>query len=390
MSRERRHTRHRTSRRPSRAGERHEVVTGPIAHGGHVVARLPAVEPVETGVVVFVRHALPGERVVVEITEGREGDSFLRGDAVEVLEASAHRVVAPCPYAGPDACGGCDFQHVEPAHQRELKAAVVTEQLSRLAKLDVEVEVEQVDPVLGWRSRMQYVDLPDGAHGLRKHRSHDVVEIDTCLIDAHPTGGRAASASERVETTHGEHTFAVDPDGFWQPHVSAPEVLVDAVLAALQPQPGESVADLYSGVGLFAAFLADAVGPDAEVTTVEGDQQAAAHAANNLGRESVAADVQEWLESEIVPDHVDLVVLDPPRTGAKRRVVEGVVQLSPRAVAYVACDPAALARDVAIFAEHGYRMTSLRAFDLFPMTSHVECVALLQKTGSDLLRSDAR
>ena len=172
------------------------MLAGPIAHGGHVVARAD-------GIVVFVRHALPGERVVVEITEGREGDSFLRGDAVEVLEASPHRVVAPCPYAGPNACGGCDFQHVEPAHQRELKAAVVVEQLSRLAKLDVELEVEEVEPLLGWRSRMQYVDLPDGGRGLRKHRSHEVVAIDTCLIDASP-GGRAASASERVETTHGD------------------------------------------------------------------------------------------------------------------------------------------------------------------------------------------
>jgi tRNA/tmRNA/rRNA uracil-C5-methylase (TrmA/RlmC/RlmD family) len=323
-------------------------------------------------VVVFVRHALPGERVVVEITEGREGDRFLRGDAVEVLEASPHRVPAPCPYAGPGACGGCDFQHVEPAHQRDLKTAVVREQLSRLAGLEVDVEVEPVEPVLGWRSRMQYVDLPGGARGLRKHRSHEVVAVERCLIDA----GLPPTEVEQVR----ERTFGVDPDGFWQPHVSAPEVLGEALLEALRPQPGESVVDLYSGVGLFAAFLADVVGPDAEVEAVEGDRRAAAHAADNLGRETVAADVLEWLESGLGPDHADLVVLDPPRTGAKRRVVEGIVRLSPRAVGYVACDPAALARDVAIFAEHGYALTGLRAFDLFPMTHHVESVALLERT----------
>jgi tRNA/tmRNA/rRNA uracil-C5-methylase (TrmA/RlmC/RlmD family) len=139
------------------------------------------------------------------------------------------------------------------------------------------------------------------------------------------------------------------------------------------------VVDLYAGVGLFAAYLSDVVGPDAEVTAVEGDRRAAAHAADNLDRETINADVQEWLESEIVPDHADLVVLDPPRTGAKRRVVEGIVRLSPRAIAYVACDPAALARDLAIFAEHGYQLGSLRAFDLFPMTHHVECVAVLER-----------
>jgi tRNA/tmRNA/rRNA uracil-C5-methylase (TrmA/RlmC/RlmD family) len=377
VSRERRRTRQRTSTRPSRAGERHEVVADGIAHGGHVVARLAVVEERGTsvskpGVVVFVRHALPGERVVVEITEGREGDRFLRGDAVEVLEASPHRVPAPCPYAGPGACGGCDFQHVEPTHQRDLKTAVVREQLSRLADLQVDVEVEPVEPVLGWRSRMQYVDLPGGARGLRKHRSHEVVAVELCLIDA----GLPPTSAEQVR----ERTFAVDPGGFWQPHVSAPEVLVDALLEALRPQAGESVVDLYSGVGLFAAFLADVVGPDAEVEAVEGDRRAAAHAADNLGRETVAADVLEWLESGVGPDHADLVVLDPPRTGAKRRVVEGIVRLSPRAVGYVACDPAALARDVAIFAEHDYALTGLRAFDLFPMTHHVECVALLERT----------
>ncbi len=365
----RHHARSRPDRRPSRAGERHEVLCGPVAHGGHVVARAD-------GVVVFVRHALPGERVLVEITEGREGDRFLRGDAIEVREASEHRVPAPCPYAGPSACGGCDFQHVEPAYQRELKTEVVREQLSRLAGIDSgpgsDVVVEEVEPSLAWRSRMQYVDLPGGRRGLHQHRSDEVVEIDTCLIDA----GAPSSASERVETAHGAHTFEIEPDGFWQPHVAAPRVLVETVLEMLAPASGESVVDLYAGVGLFATFLADAVGDEGLVTLVEGDRRAAAHAAENAGS-SVEADVQAWLESPEGQAAYDLVVLDPPRAGAKRRVVEGIVRQRPRAVAYVACDPAALARDVAIFAEHGYDLTALRAFDLFPMTQHVECVALL-------------
>jgi tRNA/tmRNA/rRNA uracil-C5-methylase (TrmA/RlmC/RlmD family) len=353
------------------------VVAGPIAHGGHVVARAD-------GVVVFVRHALPGERVVVEITEGREGDRFLRGDAVEVLEASPHRVVAPCAYAGPAACGGCDFQHVAPDHQRELKTAVVREQLSRLAGLDLDVVVEQVPPDLGWRNRMQYVDLPHGTlsgRGLRKHRSHEVVEVDRCLIahdDAIDAGAGHTTIVEHVDTARGAHDFAVASDGFWQPHVAAPQVLVDCVLDFLTPVRGESVVDLYAGVGLFAAFLADAVGDEGPVTAVEGDRVAAAHAAENAGM-SVEADVQRWLERPDVEERADLVVLDPPRTGAKRRVVEGIVGLGPRAVAYVACDPAALARDVASFAELGYTLTRLRAFDLFPMTHHVECVALLER-----------
>ncbi|GGF32821.1 hypothetical protein GCM10011519_02830 [Marmoricola endophyticus] len=340
------------------------MVCGPVAHGGHVVARA------EDGVVLFVRHALPDERVVALVTEGSEGDRFLRADAVQVLDGSVHRVPPPCPYAGPDACGGCDFQHADPAYQRELKTTVVREQLQRLAGLESEVVVEEVDPLLGWRTRMQYVDVPGGGQGLHKHRSHDVVEVETCLIDA----GLPASGHEQV----GPHVFAVEPDGFWQPHVAAPQVLVDTVREMARPQPGESALDLYAGVGLFGAFLADDVGPAGWVTGVEGDAAASAHAAENTRAEAVHADVQRWLEGPDSPRHVDLVVLDPPRTGAKQRVVEGIVGRTPRAVVYVACDPAALARDVALFAERGYGLVALRAFDLFPMTHHVECVALLE------------
>jgi tRNA/tmRNA/rRNA uracil-C5-methylase (TrmA/RlmC/RlmD family) len=331
-----------------------------------------------------VRHALPGERVVVELTEGTEGDRFWRGDAVEVLTPSPDRVAAPCPYAGPGLCGGCDFQHVALGAQRSLKAQVVREQLQRLAGLDVDVAVEHVpDPLrpgvddgLRWRTRQRYLRLPGGRLGMRKHRSHDVVAIDDCLIDA------GVPPSYVV----GEHRFevtAVEDGGqaFWQVHPAAPGVLVDAVLEALRPEPGESALDLYAGVGLFSRFLRDAVGPDARVVAVEGDARASALSARNVpGVDAAAGDVAAVLASAY-DEPFDLVVLDPPRVGAKRAVVEQVVARRPRAVAYVACDPAALARDVAIFAEHGYRMASLRAFDLFPMTHHVECVALLVKTG---------
>ncbi|MCD4534895.1 methyltransferase [Nocardioides sp. cx-169] len=368
-----RHPRQRAPRGRSRVGERFEAEVGPVAHGGHCIVRLP--EPESR--VVFVRHALPGERVVLEITEGTEGDRFWRGDAVEVLEPSADRVVPPCRFAGPGLCGGCDFQHVALERQRALKADVVREQLARLAKLDVEVTVEAVpgdDDGLHWRTRQRYVPLPGGARGMRKHRSHEVVEIDECLIEA-PT---------RPSYVVGPHSFEVADDGFWQVHPGAPAVLVETVLDALRPAPGEHALDLYAGVGLFARFLLDAVGESGRVVAVEGDERASELSMSNCpGIEATSGRVDHVL-SEAYPEHFDVVVLDPPREGAKRAVVEAVVARSPRAVAYVACDPAALARDVAIFAEHGYELIRLRAFDLFPMTHHVECVALLTKTGSDL------
>jgi tRNA/tmRNA/rRNA uracil-C5-methylase (TrmA/RlmC/RlmD family) len=363
-----RHPRARTARGPSRVGERFEAETGPVAHGGHVVVR-------HHERVVFVRHALPGERVVVEVTEGTDGDRFWRGDAVSVLSASPDRVPPPCPYAGPGLCGGCDFQHVAPGAQRALKAAVVREQLRRLAGLDLAVEVEEVPPLLRWRTRMRYVDLTAGARGLHVHRSVEVVEIDDCLIDA----GTPDRSVETVETSYGSHDFAVDPDGFWQSHLDAPRVLVESVLAMAAPRHGERVLDLYAGVGLFAAFLAGAVGPDGRVVAVEGSRVACVNARANLPSSVVVEHgaVERVLASSY-DEPFDVVVLDPPREGARRRVVEQVVRRSPRAVAYVACDPAALARDVASFASLGYAVRELRAFDLFPMTSHVECVALLE------------
>ncbi|NYE37939.1 tRNA/tmRNA/rRNA uracil-C5-methylase (TrmA/RlmC/RlmD family) [Nocardioides cavernae] len=380
----------------SRVGERFEVEVGPVAHGGHCVARLP--EPESR--VVFVRHTLPGERVVVEITEGTDGDRFWRGDAVEVLDPSADRVTPPCPVAGPGLCGGCDFQHVALPAQRDLKTAVVREQLVRLGRLPADsavvtgLHVEAVpvpgraDDGLRWRTRQRYAALPDGRPAMRAHRSHDLVPLDDCLIAA--DGARPADVAppSRDPVTHavdaaGErHDFVVAGDGFWQVHPEATRVLVDTVLELLGPRPGERALDLYAGVGLFARFVGRATG--ARVVAVEADRTACQHARGNLA--ALEAAVVECGPTDKVlrdgyDEPFDLVVLDPPREGAKRAVVEQVVDRRPRAVAYVACDPAALGRDVAIFAEHGYELTAVRAFDLFPMTHHVECVALLTRTG---------
>jgi tRNA/tmRNA/rRNA uracil-C5-methylase (TrmA/RlmC/RlmD family) len=364
-----RRTRERKSRGRSRIGERFEVEVGSVAHGGHCVAR-------HQERVVFVRHALPGERVVVRVTEGSDGDRYWRGDAVSVLIPSPDRVTAPCPYAGPDLCGGCDFQHVRADAQRALKADVVREQLSRLAGLDLDVTVEEVPPVLRWRSRMQYVALPGGARGLHVHRSGEVVEVDDCLIDA----GVPTREVETVATAYGRHDFRVDPDGFWQSHLEAPRVLVETVLSVARPEPGERVLDLYAGVGLFSAFLADAVGPSGRVVAVEGSQVACRDARANLPASvRVEQGPVERVLASAYDEPFEVVVLDPPREGARRTVVAQVVDRAPRAVVYVACDPAALARDVATFAELGYSVRALRAFDLFPMTHHVEAVALLAR-----------
>jgi tRNA/tmRNA/rRNA uracil-C5-methylase (TrmA/RlmC/RlmD family) len=399
----RHHHRPRKARGRSRVGERFETEVGPVAHGGHCVARLP--EPESR--VVFVRHALPGERVVVEITEGTDGDRFWRGDAVSVLEASPDRVEAPCAFAGPGLCGGCDFQHVAVPAQRALKTAVVREQLVRLGRLDAAsplvtgVEVRAVpvpgrpDDGLRWRTRQRYAALPDGQPAMRAHRSHRLVPIDDCLIaveEARPAHAQPVEDGavpptrgldeHTVDASGQSHAFTVAADGFWQVHPEAPRVLVETVLELLAPAAGERALDLYAGVGLFARFVGEVTG--ARVVAIEGDRTAAQHARANLSALKgavVECGPTETVLREGYDEPFDLVVLDPPREGAKRAVVEQVVDRRPRAVAYVACDPAALGRDVAIFAEHGYELTAIRAFDLFPMTHHVECVALLERTG---------
>ncbi len=361
----------------------------------------------------FVRHALPGERVRVVVTEDR-GGSFARADAVEVLTPSKARVSPPCRYAGPGRCGGCGWPHAAPAAQRELKAFVVREQLQRLARLDVDVVVEAVEPApLHWRTRMQYA-VRDGVVGLRAHRSHEVIDIDGCLIavpDADVSVARPAlrSAARSIELESGDaggptvsvvdgrgrrqvvsggpqrhrvrnRSFEVSSGGFWQVHERAADVLADTVLAMAGARPGESIVDLFCGVGLFTAFLGEQVGAGGRVRGYEGAASAVRDGVRNVADLPQCRITRAAIDARTVQGIdglADVVVLDPPRTGAKKAVVEAICDLSPRAVVYVACDPAALARDVASFAARGWRLEQLRAFDLFPMTHHVECVALL-------------
>nr|MBA2559621.1 class I SAM-dependent RNA methyltransferase [Propionibacteriales bacterium] len=336
------------------------------------------------------------------------GSRFLRAEAVEVLSASPDRVVPPCPYAGPDACGGCDFQHVSLARQRAMLAQVVREQLQRLAGVDWPVEVEVVPGDRGglrWRTRATFTATPAGQPGLCKHRSHDVVAVDDCRIASHslPDVGAAlrlgAPFAQAVVTSTGD-SVVVAADGpcpvvseeaigrrwelhatdFWQVHPGAVATLVAAVLDEVRPAAGERCWDLYSGVGLFSAALAERVGPRGSVLAVESRHRAVEHARRNLVDlpqvRCVADRVDRFVRSRIAQGRLDVVVLDPPRSGAGRTVIQALVRQRPRAIAYVACDPAALARDLATLDRHGYALTALRAFDIFPMTQHVECVAV--------------
>ncbi|MGW1025819.1 class I SAM-dependent RNA methyltransferase [Streptomyces sp. NPDC002577] len=429
----------------SLVGEEYEVEVGPVAHGGHCIARTAE------GRVLFVRHALPGERVVARVTEGEEDSRFLRADAVQVLEASKDRVEAPCPYAGPGRCGGCDWQHAKPGAQRRLKGEVIAEQLKRLAGLTPEeagwdgtvmpAEGDKLPAgqVPAWRTRVQYAVDEHGKAGLRRHRSHEVEPVEHCMIAAEgvselgieqrdwtgmesieaiaatgsqdrqviltPKPGarlpiveldkpvsvmRIGEKDGGVHRVHGrpfvreradDRTYRVGSGGFWQVHPKAADTLVKAVMQGLLPRKGEMALDLYCGVGLFAGALADRLGEKGAVLGIESGKRAVEDARHNLAAFDRVRIEQGRVEA-VLPrtgiTEVDLIVLDPPRAGAGKKTVEYLSSLGARRIAYVACDPAALARDLAYFREGGYRVRTLRAFDLFPMTHHVECVAILE------------
>lgn len=364
---------------------------GPVAHGGHFVAR-------HDGRVLFIRGALTGEIVDVLVTEVNR--RFARAEVTAVREPSPHRVVAPCPVAG--RCGGCDFQHISAPHTRELKRQVVQELLGHLGGYEFAGDVEEVRPApLDWRTRMRYHVGPSGRPALLAHRSRDLVELpeDGCLIAAReiarPDVSRVARAGEQViaalagdevvvaaadraDQVLTEHvrgwSFSVAVDGFWQAHRGAPDTLVAAVMDGLRPRPGEVAADLYCGVGLFAGALVDS---GCRVLGIEGDRRATELARRNVSRAHfLRGDV--GLLVDRLPTVIDIAVLDPPRSGAGSLVLSSLLSRRPRAVAYVACDPAALGRDLRVAAELGYGAVSVRAFDLFPLTHHVECVAVLE------------
>ncbi|PPG52871.1 23S rRNA methyltransferase [Rathayibacter sp. AY2B3] len=400
-----------------------------VAHGGVFVAR-------HEGRVVFVPDVLPGERVRARISEVRH-DSFWRAEALEVLDASEHRVEHVWPEAALDRrpeerVGGAELGHADLAYQRELKRLVLVDSFSRFARREVEVEVSPIggddaSGGLGWRTRNRLHVDDDGRVGPYAARSHHVVTVESLplatadsslaaplgerlapgsvvdLVDAagsegaavlvhDPSDKRARRDRTVVSEFVADRTFRVDRTGFWQVHRGAAAALFEAVQAAVDADAADPSAanhDLYGGVGLLAAALADRLGAGVRVTSVESDSRATEHALENLadqvGARAVTARVDRYLRDVVAQAdarerarwRAATVVLDPPRSGAGRAVTDALVDLQPAQLVYVACDPVALARDVGALTGAGYELERLEGFDLFPHTSHVEAVARL-------------
>jgi len=383
---------------PVSRGDLIEVRIGTIAHGGHFIAHWG-------GRTFFVRNAIPGELVRARVTDVTSKIS--RADAVEILEPAEARVPVACAVAGPGGCGGCDFPHIEPSAQRQLKTTVLRDALMRQGGLDAgDVEGFAVEALgaeaLGWRSRVRWSIGPDGRPGMHRHRSSEIVPTTTCLlgmpsisrvadVDASEsitmvqgsddeitviTDGQVVAGRSRVAERVRDDEWRISAKGFWQVHPALAERLVDLVCSTAGT--GEHWWDLYSGAGLFSRYLAEVVG-DGSVDSVESYTASVRDARRNLHDHRQVrvheSDVATWLET--APGRPDGVVLDPPRSGAGEKVVTLIAERQPRTVVYVACDPVAFGRDLATFRAQGYRLTGLTALDAFPMTHHFETVATL-------------
>jgi 23S rRNA (uracil1939-C5)-methyltransferase len=387
-----------------------------LAVGGEGVAREPS------GRVVFVEGALPGERVRVAVTDERRHHA--RAALLEVVAPAPARVAPPCRFVAAG-CGGCGWQHVDPEAQRALKASMVAEALARLGGVQSpEVAPGPVLPTTGYRTTLRGVADAEGRFALRRHHSHDLVAVPACLV-AHPrlaevaADGRFPPGTEitiRVGVRTGDRMAIIDhpsvlsvgeavevPDGvrvvtgaelaggrrawlfevvagvrlrvsarsFFQAGPDAAEALVAAVVEALGPC--QTLADLYAGVGLFAAT----VGRGARVVAVEASASAAADARVNLAggdAKVVRSDVARWRSRA-----VEAVVADPPRAGLGRRGVRAVAATRAARIALVSCDAGALGRDTRLLTEAGYAWTGSTLVDAFPNTPHVEVVSRFER-----------
>lgn len=393
------------------------LTTGDAANGGSCVAR-------HDGRVVFVRYALPGETVRVRLT-GAAGErgSYWNAEVIEVLEPSVDRIDSLCPIAGVDGAGCCDLAFAEPTAARRLKGAVVANQLARLGGYRWRDEHDAVaQPVgelgaTGWRTRVRLDTSADGRAGFHRYHSAELVHRLDCaqlpagmlagiadtrwpgeshvhvvidddgdrhVVVAGTRGGRKTTTSEggyEAVQRVGGRSWRVPVTAFWQAHRDAAELYSALVAEWARLGAGMTAWDLYGGAGVFAAALAQSVGDTGRVLTVDtsrGASRAARAALADLGCVSVLTDsVRRALAGQ--RDRADVAVLDPPRTGAGREVIDKLAAAEVPRIIHIGCEAASFARDVGLYRGHGYTVERLEVFDSFPLTHHVECIAVLTR-----------
>jgi len=374
-----------------------------MAAGGDAVARA------DDGKVTFVTGALPGELVDVEVVDERK--DFRRAVAMAVREPSADRVEAPCPHLG-RGCGGCGWQHVDLSAQRRLKIDIVADALARIGKVeDARVQHGPHLPPEGFRTTIRVARAATGGAGFRHGRSHDVVDVDSCLV-AHPlleellqqvdlthaeeatlrcgarTGDRLVLGTGPVRAPAGVRVgpkswvtevvagvpFRIGARSFFQARPDGADALVALVRRAIEDAPDGPLVDAYGGVGLFAAT----VGASRRTTLVEWSSSSVHDAKHNApDAKIVKTDVARWK-----PSRASVVVADPARSGLGKHAARTLAATGASHLVLVSCDPASLGRDARLLtAEHGFRHDGTTLVDLFPHTPHVEVVTRFIREG---------
>ena len=377
------------------------------------------------GRTLFVPLTAPGDRVRVRVERVRGKVAF--ASLVEVVTPAPSRVEPPCPYFG--RCGGCDFQQLTYEAQLAAKVEIIRDCLRRIARIDPPAEISIMPSPDIWRYRSRARWQHDasrqllGYYELASHRICDVIEcpvvipeVQAKLTHLRATLGEGAHAAanelEEFQAVAGDNGVSLVPplaeddarerfrliageryrfnaDCFFQiNHTLLEPLLAEALKGAgsNSSSGGETAVDLYCGVGLFTLPLARRF---ARVTGIEGNAEAAAFARLNLAdaglsnAEIKTARVGEWL-SHHAPNlaPVDFLLLDPPRAGAEAETIAGIIATAPQRIAYVSCDPATLARDLRALLDAGFTLDTIKAFDMFPQTHHVETVAHLKRASS--------
>jgi len=405
----------------------YEVTSTIYVYGGETLARLP------DGRAVFIPYSIPEENVLIRLIEEKE--SYARAELLEILSPSPQRIEPRCPHYS--TCGGCHYQHLTYDEQLKIKQAILEDQFRRVGKINDPPVKQIISSPLIWnyRNQVQFHVNQMGEIGFKKHRSSLIVPIQEChlpednlnliwptlevefipgldrisirsgengedeliifessdpqpieftvdfplsAVHQGPGGEIILSGDDFTVIEVKEYPFVVSAGSFFQVNTQVAELIVDYLLGVLPLNEDSIVLDVYCGVGLFSVFIAPRV---RKVIGIESSPSAGEDFLYNLaGYDNVelfdapAEDVLPHLK--LTPD---LILLDPPRTGITKKVLDSVVTLAPDTLVYISCDPATLARDANRFGKQGYTLQESTPFDMFPQTYHIESVNIFQR-----------
>jgi len=408
----------------------HELTLTTLTYGGDTMGRLA------DNRAVFVPFGLPGERVRVRLTE--EKKNFARGKIIEILEPSKDRIQPRCKHFGE--CGGCHYQNLPYEKQLTAKTEILIDQLKRIGKIEnplVKPIAASPNP-WNYRNHVQFsldkdgklgyvFPLPVGEGGVRAitecHMPESIINDFWSQLEFEPgTNIERVSLRAGVEDdilvvleselpeppeieagisiahVYEENTvviagnghivirvldrdFKVSAASFFQVNTGMAEKMVNYLLACLPVSQSTTLLDVYCGVGLFSAFFASKCG---RVIGIESSESSCEDFAVNLD-EFDNVELYEGLAEEVLPALVGRIanppyaIVDPPRAGLDKQVIDGILNINPQMIAYVSCDPSTLARDAARLINGGYKLKEVTPFDLFPQTYHIESISIFER-----------